>query len=135
MYFRPASALRENPRLEQTIKRDATYGESCCQEDGEKVRRQETREEVRAQGRREEGDAQRRGEEGLREEDLCKKDGCEEVRRKEERCEEVGRQARAGQTEENGADDSSRIVRNPAGLLIGSTRSEALADQVPLWAV
>ena len=99
--------------MEQTIKRDATHGESCCQEDGEKVRRQKTREEVRAQGRREEGDAQRRGEEGLREEDLCKKDGCEEVRRKERRCEEVGRQARAGQTEENGANDSPGSSETP----------------------
>src|SRR5271166_2445535 len=130
MYFRPASALRENPRLEQMIKRDATHGESCCQEDGEKVRRQETREEIRAQGRRKEGDAQRRGEESLREEDLRKKDGCEEVRRQEDRGEEVGRQERPSQTQENGAHDSPRVVGHSAGLLIGS-RCEALADQAP----
>ena len=56
------------------------HAESCYQEDGEEVRRQEAREEVRPQGRREEGDAQRRGEEGLREEVLREKDGGEEVR-------------------------------------------------------
>jgi hypothetical protein len=120
MYFRPRICNARNPRFEQTIERDAIHGESSCQEDGEKVRRQETREEVRAQGRCEKGDAQRRGEEGLSKEDLRKKDGGEEVGRQEDRREEVGRQARASQAEENGANDSARIVRSADRLLIGS---------------
>jgi hypothetical protein len=111
--------MRENSRFEQTIERDATYGESSCQEDGEKVRREKTREEVRAQGRCEESDSQGRGEESVSEEDLRKKDSGEKVGQQEVSRKEVGRQARAGQAEEDGANDSAWIVGHAASLLIG----------------
>jgi hypothetical protein len=101
------------------IERDMIHAESCYQENGEEVRRQEARKEIRPQGRREEGDAQRRGEESLREEDLRKKDGGEEIRGQEGCREEVGGETRAGQAKENCANIHPWIVGTVAGRLIG----------------
>ena len=101
------------------IERDVIHAESCYQEDGEEVRRQEARKEIRPQGRRKEGDAQRSGEESLREEDLRQKDGGEEIRGQEGCLEEVGREARAGQAKESHADANPWIVGAAAGRLIG----------------
>jgi hypothetical protein len=101
------------------IERDVIHAESCYQEDGEEVRRQEARKEIRTQGRRQEGDAQRRGEESLREEVLRQTDSGEKIRGQEGRREEVGRETRAGQAEESHANASLWIVRTVASRLIG----------------
>jgi hypothetical protein len=101
------------------IERDVIHAQSCYQENGEKVRREETRKEVRPQGRRQEGDAQGRGEEGLREEGHGKKDSGEEVCRQEGRGEKIGRQTRAGEAKENRANAHLWIVGSAAGRLIG----------------
>src|SRR5580704_16551620 len=81
------------------VERDVINAESCYQENGEEVRRQEARAEVRPQGRRQEGDAQRGGEEGLREEDRS--------------------QARASQAQESDANADLWFVRHVARRLIG----------------
>jgi hypothetical protein len=115
MYFRGCICVARNPCSSQAIERDAIHAESCYQENGEEVRRQEARKEIRPQGGREEGDAQRRGEEGLREEVVRETDYGEEVRRQEVRGEKVSRQTRAGQAQESDADGSP--VRYAAGLI------------------
>jgi hypothetical protein len=117
------------------IERDLIHAESCYQEDGEEVRRQEAREEVRPQGRRQEGDAQRRGEESLCEEELRQKDDGEEVCGQEGRCQEVGRETRAGQAQESHANDPAGVVGAAASRLIGFVRCGVLADQARLLAV
>src|SRR5208337_740668 len=95
--FVRASLKRAKRADMQATERDATHGESCSEEDGEEIRRQEEagqegrREEGRAQGRGEEGRAQGRGEERRCEEDRCQEDGGQEGRSEEGR-----RQARAG---------------------------------------
>ena len=86
------------------VERDVINAESCYQENGEEIRRQEAREEVRPQGRRQEGHAQRGGKESLREEGL--------------------RQARASQTRSSQAQESDAnvdpwIVRHVARRLVG----------------
>ena len=110
------------------VERDVINAESCYQENGEEVRRQEAREEVRPQGRRQEGHPQRRSEESLREEDHRQKDGGEEDRGQEGRREKVGRQARASQAQE-GQPDVRPFLGHAAGRLIGFVRSGVLADQ------
>jgi hypothetical protein len=117
------------------IERDVIHAESCYQEDGEEVRRQEARQEVSPQGRRQEGDAQRRGEEGLCEKELRPKVGGEEIRRQKGRCQEVGRQTGAGEAQENDSNARLGIVGAVAGRLIGFTRSGVSADQARLLAV
>src|SRR5580698_292177 len=124
MYFRSRICMAQNSCCEQMIERDVINAESCYQENGEEVRRQEAREEVRPQGRRQEGHAQGGGEESLREEVLCQKDDSEEVRWQKRRGQEVGRQegdrqARACQAKEGSASADSWIVRHVAGRLIG----------------
>jgi hypothetical protein len=106
-------------RRKQMIERDVIHAESCYQEDGEEVRRQETRQEVCAQGRGQKGDTQRRGEEGLREERLGQTVGGEEIRRQKGRCQEVGRETRAGQAKESDTNAQLGIVGTVAGRLIG----------------
>jgi hypothetical protein len=136
--FARASAWREKFALrafEQMIERDVIHAESCYEEDGEEVRRQEAREKIRPQGRREEGDAQRRGEEGFREEVLRQKSGCEEIRWQEGRREEVGRETRAGQAKESYVNNPPWIVGTAAGRLTGFARCDVLADQARSSAV
>jgi hypothetical protein len=119
MYLRPRICMTQNLRFKQMIERDVIHAESCYQEDGEEVRRQEARQEIRAQGRRQEGDAQRRGEESLREEELRQTDGGEEIRGQEGRRQEVGRETRAGQAKESRANNAPWIVGAVASRLIG----------------
>jgi hypothetical protein len=121
--------MARNLRCEQMDERDVIHAESCYEEDGEEVRRQEARKEVRPQGRGEEGDAQGRGEESLCEEDHGQKDGCEEIRRQEDRGEEVGRETRAGQAQEARANNLPWIVGAAAGRLTGFSRCDVSADQ------
>src|ERR1700727_82870 len=101
------------------VKRDVINAESCYQENGEEVRRQEAREEIRPQGRRQEGHAQRSGEESLREEELRQEDDGEEVCGQEGRRKEVGRQARASQAQESDANADLWIVGYVASRLVG----------------
>src|SRR6202044_301576 len=103
------------------VERDVINAESCYQENGEEVRRQEAREEVRPQGRRQEGHAQRGGEESLREEVRSqgrRQEGHAQRSGKESLREEGLRQARASQTQESDA-AASWTVRHVAGRLIG----------------
>ena len=101
------------------VERDVLHAESCYQEDGEEVRRQEARKKIRSQGRRQEGDAQRRGEEGLCEEKLRQKGGGEEICGQEGRRQEVGRQTGTGQAQESASNVYARIVGLVASRLIG----------------
>src|SRR5579872_2798921 len=135
MYLRPRICMARNLRCEQMIERDLIHAESCYQEDGEEVRRQEAREEVRPQGCRQEGDAQRRGEESLSEEELRQKVGGEEVRGQEGRRQEVGCETRAGQTQESHANDPVWVVGAAARRLTGFVRCGVSADQARLLAV
>jgi hypothetical protein len=98
--------------------RDLIHAESCHEEDGEEVRRQEACEEICPQGRRQEGHAQRGGEESLREEEFRPTIDGEEVRGQEGR-EEVGRQTRASQAQESATSAHARVVRHFASRLIG----------------
>src|SRR5258707_10011929 len=102
------------------VERDVINAESCYQENGEEVRRQEAREEVRPQGRRQEGHAQRGGEESLPEEvrPQGRRQEGHAQRSGEESLREEGRQTRASQTEESDADAASWIVRHVAGRLV-----------------
>jgi len=111
--------MARNLRCEQMIERDVIHAESCYQEDGEEVRRQEARQEIRPQGGRQEGDAQRRGEESVREEDLRQKDDGEKIRGQEGCREEVGCETRAGQAKEGHANADLRIVGAAARRLTG----------------
>src|ERR1700727_2121092 len=88
------------------VKRDVINAESCYQENGEEVRRQE-------------GHAQRSGEESLREEELRQEDDGEEVCGQEGRRKEVGRQARASQAQESDANADLWIVGYVASRLVG----------------
>src|ERR1700734_2799576 len=109
------------------VERDVINAESCYQENGEEVRRQEAREEVAPQGRRQEGHAQRSGEESLREEDRPqgrRQEGHAQRGGKESFREEGLRQACASQTgatqaEERGGNAVPWIVRHVARRLIG----------------
>src|SRR5208337_3508421 len=131
MYLRSRTAKRVETHGMQAIERDATHGESCCEENGEEDRRQEeTSQEGRcqedsAQGRREEGCAQRRGEEGRREEGAREEEGAGE----KGRCEEVRRQASSGEAQKGRPDGPSIVVRAPARGLTGPVRSDASGDQ------
>jgi hypothetical protein len=135
MYLRARICMARNLRCEQMIERDLIHAESCYQEDGEKVCRQEAREEVRPQGRRQEGDAQRRGEESLSEEELRQKDDGEEIRGQEGRGQEVGRETCASQAKEGHANDPARVVGAVAGRVSGFVRCGVSADQARLLAV
>src|SRR6202046_152037 len=128
------------------VERDVINAESCYQENGEEVRRQEVRpqgrrqeghaqrggeeslrEEVRPQGRRQEGHAQRGGEESLREEGRPQgrrqeghaQRGGEESLREEGLREEGCGKARASQAQESGANADLWIVRHVARRLVG----------------
>src|SRR5580698_8756336 len=99
MYFRSRICMAQNSCCEQMIERDVINAESCYQENGEEVRREEACEEVRPQGRRQEGHAQRGGKESL--------------------CEEGLREARASKAQESDANADLRIVRHVARRLVG----------------
>src|SRR5580692_3794968 len=104
------------------VERDVINAESCYQENGEEVRRQEAREEVRPQGRRQEGHAQRGGEESLREEvrpQGRRQEGHAQRGSEESLREEVGRQTRPSQAQESDANADPWIVRHVARRLIG----------------
>jgi len=102
------------------IERDVIHAQSCYQEDGEKVRRQEARKEIRTQGCRQEGHAQRRGEESLCKEDDRQKDRDEEISGQKGLGEEVGRQARSSQAQEGNSNADAWIVGHVAGRLTAS---------------
>src|SRR6202046_1565527 len=100
------------------VERDVINAESCYQENGEEVRRQE----VRPQGRRQEGHAQRGGKESLREEvrpQGRRQEGHAQRGGKESLCEEGLREARASKAQESDANADLRIVRHVARRLVG----------------
>src|SRR5258708_39389162 len=109
------------------VERDVINGESCYQENGEEVRRQEAREEIRPQGRRQEGHAQRGGEESLREEgrpqgrrqESHAQRGGEESLREEGLRQTGAGQTRASQAQEGDPNADLRIVRHVARRLVG----------------
>src|SRR6202044_4007009 len=109
------------------VQRDVINGESCYQENGEEVRREEACEEVRPQGRRQEGHAQRGGKESLREEvrpQGRRQEGHAQRGGEESLREEGLRQARASQTRSSQAQESDAnadpwIVRHIARRLVG----------------
>src|SRR3984957_12153902 len=104
------------------VERDVINAESCYQENGEEVRRQEAREEVRPQGRRQEGHAQRGGEESLREEvrpQGRRQEGHAQRGGEESLREEVGRYAGTSKAQESDAKADLRVVRHVARRLIG----------------
>ena len=59
MYFRSRICMAQNLCREQVVKRDVINAESCYQENGEEVRRQEAREEECQEGRQAQRQAER----------------------------------------------------------------------------